>query len=85
MGEEVETTGIVVKVGARIRLEGVDHVRKLDRVTDEEGREIVANQVPVAVCGVELGGAPPPRGSRRVSGEWLPWTTAEKRTNTGVL
>ncbi len=54
--EEVEAAAVVIQVGARVRLEGVDHVRELDRVADEEGREVVADQVPVAVGGVELGG-----------------------------
>ena len=31
------------------------HVRELDRITDKERREVVADQVPVAVSGVELG------------------------------
>jgi hypothetical protein len=56
VGEEVEATGIVIQVGARVWLEGVDHVRELDRIADEERREVVAHQVPVTVGGVELGG-----------------------------
>jgi hypothetical protein len=35
-------------------LQRVDHVGELDRVADEEDREIVADQVPVTVLGVEL-------------------------------
>ena len=56
MGEEIETTGIISQVGPRVRLEGMHHVRELDRVTDKERREVVADQVPVTVCGIELGG-----------------------------
>lgn len=39
--------------------------------------------VPIAVCGIELGG----ETARIAQGfrEWLPCTTAEKRTNTGVF
>src|SRR3954453_16187764 len=35
-------------------LQGVDDVGELDRVADEEHREVVADEVPVAVLGVEL-------------------------------
>ena len=38
----------------RVRLLGVDEVGELDRVADEEDAEVVADQVPVAVLGVEL-------------------------------
>ena len=55
VGEEVEAARVVIQVGTRVRLEGVNHVRELDCITDKEGGEIVAHQVPVAVCGVELG------------------------------
>jgi hypothetical protein len=34
----------------------VDDVRELDRVADEGDREVVADEVPVAVFGVELDG-----------------------------
>ena len=37
-------------------LGGVDHVRELDRVLDEEHRDVVADEVPVALLGVELHG-----------------------------
>ncbi|MNQ59969.1 hypothetical protein D3C85_742350 [compost metagenome] len=56
VGQEVEAPGVVIQVGARVGLEGVDHVGELDRIADEEGREIVADQVPVAIGRVELGG-----------------------------
>jgi hypothetical protein len=35
----------------RVRLEGMDDVRELDRVPDEEDRQVVADDVPVAVLG----------------------------------
>ncbi|MNJ80354.1 hypothetical protein D3C77_787090 [compost metagenome] len=34
----------------------MDHVRELDGIADEEGREVVADQVPVTVGGVETRG-----------------------------
>ena len=37
-----------------LHLHGVDQVGKLDRVLDEEHRDVVADQVPVAFLGVEL-------------------------------
>ena len=37
-------------------LHGVDEVGKLDRVLDEEHRDVVADDVPVALLGVELDG-----------------------------
>ena len=56
MGEEVETPRVVIEVGPRIGLEGMHHVRELDGIANEEGREVVAHQVPVAFAGIELGG-----------------------------
>ena len=38
----------------RVRLGGVDDVRELDAVLDEEDRDVVADEVPVALAGVEL-------------------------------
>ena len=40
----------------RLGLHGVDEVRELHRVLDEEHRDVVAHQVPVAFVGVELHG-----------------------------
>ena len=37
-------------------LSAVDDVRKFDRVADEEDRQVVADEVPVAVLGIELDG-----------------------------
>ena len=39
-----------------LRLGGVDQVGELDRVLDEEDRDVVADEVPVALLGVELHG-----------------------------
>ena len=38
----------------RLRLDRVDEVRELDRVLDEEDRDVVADEVEVALLGVEL-------------------------------
>ena len=38
----------------RLGLGGVDQVGKLHRVLDEEDRDVVADQIPVALVGVEL-------------------------------
>ncbi len=42
-----------LQVALRVALLGVDEVRELDRVLDEEHRGIVADQVPVAFLGIE--------------------------------
>ena len=39
-----------------LHLHGMDQVRKLDGVLDEEHRDVVADQIPVAFLGVELDG-----------------------------
>src|SRR5690606_41591021 len=56
VAEEVEQGAVGAVVLVRVRLERVDHVGELDRIADEEGRGVVAHQIPVAVFGVELGG-----------------------------
>ena len=44
-----------LRIGAvRLHLHGMDEVGKLDRVLDEEHRDIVADEVPIALAGVEL-------------------------------
>ena len=40
----------------RLRLGGVDEVGKLDGVLNEEHRDVVADEIPVALLGVELHG-----------------------------
>ena len=40
----------------RLGLRGVDQIRKLHRVLDEEHRDVVADEIPVAFVGVELDG-----------------------------
>lgn len=51
---EVEDPGRLLLVRDRVGLEGVDHVGELDGVPDEEDPQVVADEVPVAVLGVEL-------------------------------
>ena len=55
LGDEVEdAVGDLALEGDRVGLLGVDEVWELDRVADEEDTEVVADEVPVAVLGVEL-------------------------------
>ena len=44
------------KPAVGLRLHGVDEVGELDRVLDEEDRDVVADEVPVALLRVELHG-----------------------------
>ena len=72
---EVEDAVRLLAERDRIRLQGVDHVRELDRVPDEEHRQVVADEVPVAVLGLELhreaaGVAGRPRRSRARRSPW---------------
>jgi len=57
LGDEVPE-GVVRRLGlrdlpVRLRLRGVDQVRELDGVLDEEDRHVVADQVEVALLGVK--------------------------------
>jgi hypothetical protein len=63
LAHEVEDAVRLLAEGHGIRLQGVDDVRELDGVTDEEDREIVSHEIPIAVFGVELH-----RKAARVSG-----------------
>ncbi len=58
LAHEVEDPVRFLAEGDRIGLERVDDIRKLDRVADEEDREVIADQVPVAVFRIELDGKP---------------------------
>ena len=66
-----------------LRLHGVNDVGKLDRILDEEDRDVVADEVPVAFLGIELDGK-----AAHVAGEveepFEP-ATVEKRTKAGVF
>ncbi len=77
---EVEDAPGLLLEGDRVRLERVDDVGELDRVADEEDGEVVADEVPVAVLGVELhreaarvagglGGVPPADDGGEADGE----------------
>ena len=62
-GRQRDEVPEVVVRGLRLReaavgllLGGVDQVGELDRVLDEEDRDVVADEVPVALLGVELDG-----------------------------
>ena len=54
---EIVMRGLRLRKGAvRLFLDGMDHVRELDGVLDEEHRDVVADDVPVAFLGIELDG-----------------------------
>src|SRR5690606_11870958 len=53
---EVEDPVRLLAEGDRIGLQRMDHVGELDRVADEEDGQVVADEIPVAVLGVELDG-----------------------------
>ena len=38
----------------RLRLHGMDQIREFDRVLDEENRNIVSDQIPIALLGIHL-------------------------------
>ena len=54
--EEVEEPVGVLDVAHRRRLQRMDHVGEFDRVADEENREVVADEIPIALISVELCG-----------------------------
>ena len=68
----------------RLGLDGVNQVRKLHRILDEEHRDVVADEIPVALVGVELHGesADIARGVRRAT---LPRHGREAHENRGAL
>ena len=54
--DEVEDALGVLPIRDRIGFERVNEVGELHWVTDEEDLQVVANQIPIAVLGVEFGG-----------------------------
>jgi hypothetical protein len=56
LAHEVENPVRLLAERDRIRLQRMDDVRKLDRVANEEHGQVVADEIPVAVLGVELHG-----------------------------
>src|ERR1700749_1361410 len=47
------------KIAVRLWLHGMDDVGELDRVLDEEHRDVVADQIPIAFLSVKLDRKPP--------------------------
>ena len=47
--ERVVRGGRLRKAAVRLRLHGMDEIRKLDRILDEEDGNVVADEVPVAL------------------------------------
>ena len=58
MREEVSNSPILLKVVLWVRLQRVNHVRKLDTISDEKDWHVVSNQVPVTLSGIELDSKP---------------------------
>ncbi len=96
LAHEVEDAVRLLAERHRIRLQGVDDVRKLDGVADEEDREIVAHEVPVAVFGVEFhgkpagvagdfGGIPSADDGGEPDGEWCPLPGLLEDLGAGVF
>jgi hypothetical protein len=54
LAHEIEDAVRLLAEGHRVGLQRMNHVGKLDGVADEEDREIVADEIPVPVLGVEL-------------------------------
>ena len=54
--ERVVRRGRLREAAVRFHLHRVDEVGELDRVLDEEDRDVVADEVPVAFLGIELDG-----------------------------
>ncbi len=82
--DEVELPVGLLTEGDRIGLLGVDEVRELDRVTDEEDAQVVADQVPVAVLGVELD-REAARVARRLRGVTPAGDRGEAQGHVGAL
>jgi hypothetical protein len=68
----------------RLRLGRMDQVGELDGVLDEEHRDVVADEVPVALLRVESSPRSRARRGRGQSEPLLP-ATVEKRTKAGVF
>jgi hypothetical protein len=62
----------------------MNEVGELHRVLDEENRDIVANQIEIALPGIEFGGETT-HIARQVARTRSPPATVEKGTKTGVL
>jgi len=53
-GPEIPVIESAPQVGAGVAFHGVVQVRKLERVTQEEDRRVVSDQIPIPLLGVEL-------------------------------
>ena len=56
MGHVVQYPPVLLDVCFRVRLQGVDDVRELNPVADEEHRSVVSNKIEVSLSGVKLDG-----------------------------
>ena len=54
MREEVSNPPVLLNVVLGVGLQGMNHVRKLDAIPDEEDWHVVAHQIPVTLPGVKL-------------------------------
>ncbi len=54
MREEVSNPPVLLNVVLGVGLQGMNHVRELDAIPDEEDWHVVAHQIPVTLPGVEL-------------------------------
>ena len=84
LGDEVELPVGLLAEGDRVGLLGVDEVGELDRVADEEDAEVVADQIPVAVLGVELD-REAARVARRLGGVPAAGDRGEAQGHVGAL
>ena len=75
--------GRLGKATVGFHFHGMDEVGKFDGILNEEDRDVVPNQIPVAFLGVKLDANP--RTSRGVSTEPAPPATVEIRVKTGVF
>jgi len=54
MREEVSNPPVLLNVVLGVGLQGMNHVRELDAIPDEEDWHVVAHQIPVTLPGVKL-------------------------------
>ena len=80
--DEIKEALHILTVGDRIGLEGMDHVGELDRIADEEDIEVIADEIPIAILGIELDGEAA-RIAQRLRG-MATVDTLEKRMKSGV-
>ena len=54
MREEVSNPPVLLNVVLGVGFQGMNHVRELDAIPDEEDWHVIAHQIPVTLPGVEL-------------------------------